>query len=344
MRLHDELVAAFTQRLADEGSRRVRLDRLVGLLVELRPELATASDRFARLAEIVEALGADGVVVAAKVVDVRHGVALPRSVHVTAELRVRGPNPAATHPWLPVLGWCGERRWPPKTLALLMQVNEWLARNPDRDVVPVRERSLEVLGDDKALGTLLRGSLARPEVRAALRVVDVHPPMPIDEVPGADGRGVLVVENGTTFHSLRTAAEAHAVAGRSVAWRWIGYGAGGQLATLLPSLANLRPDRIAYFGDVDPEGLLWAYQGAQAGRIGHELPELVPHVALYEALLDTGRPQIRPRRGAWPQTGLAWLGERVAGRLVRLLPDDRWLAQEWVGLEHLRRDTTWLGI
>lgn len=88
-------------------------------------------------------------------------------------------------------------------------------------------RSLEVAGDDKALGRLLRSPLDRPEVIEALAVKWVHPPTAVEEVPGATGRGVLIVENGTPFHSVLEAARSHAAAGRPVAWRWVGYGAGG---------------------------------------------------------------------------------------------------------------------
>jgi len=312
------------------------------LLVELQPELVVAPGRFARLGEVLAALSAGDVLVPAKNLVARHGVLLPNSVLICRDPVLKRPNPATTYPWVPVLGWCGDGRpWPDATFRKLTRVSDWLARNPGRLLVPVRERSLEILEEDKTLGRLLEGPLGRADVIQELAVEFVHPPMAVTEVGGVAGRGVLVVENGTTFHSLVRAATVHAGSGLDVAWRWIGYGAGRQLGSILPSLADREPSTLAYFGDLDPEGLEIAAEGAAACREGR-LPELRPHAALYEALLSTGRPQRRPSRKMWPERGLAWLGPILADRVREILPDDLWLAQEWVGLERLLADRLWL--
>jgi hypothetical protein len=337
-----DVTAQVVAALARWPRGRIRLDELVALLVEAQPELAASHDRTERLVALVEVLGADGTLSPTKSVIRRHGADLPSSFRLVDTEAGGATNPALRHPWVPLLAWCADRRWPAPTFEHLVRLNRWLAQRPDELLeVPVRERSLEVLGDDKALGKLLRGSLGTPDVVAALAIHDAHPPMAVDEVAGAAGRGVLVVENGTTFWSALRAARKHAAAGRSVAWRWIGCGAGRQLASLVPSLGALEPDHLAYFGDLDPEGVTIAWEGARAAA-NHGLPPLQPQATLYRALLDNGIDQHRPGRDPWPTDGLGWLGPSRATEVTDRFGDDAWLSQEWVGLSWLLDNEGWL--
>lgn len=323
---------------------RIGPDDLMEELVRLSPDLATSAGRVARLAEAIGVLVANGILEPSKATAPRQRIRLAKSYLIRRDETPQPPLPALSHPWIPLMAWCAAHRWPnEETYGHVMAVNRWLARHPDGvTIVPVRERSLEITGDDKALGKLLAGPFKpRSELFGALSVREAPPPMATAEVPGATGRGILVVENGTTFHSLHSAATTHADAGRAVPWRWIGYGAGRQLGAILPSLTSVGPDHVSYFGDLDPEGLEIAAAGARAAR-GCDLRRLVPHAALYRALLDLGRPQHRPGRKSWPLEGLTWLGSELAGLASARLGSEAWLAQEWVGLTWLSRETEWL--
>ena len=340
------LAEAMASRLA--GARRVRWTAhdLAGLLAAVRPELAVSAERYVLLAEVVAELAAADAVRPTKAEVRMGGVTLPRSVEVVGARRPPAPeNPALRHPWAPVMAWAASgRRRPDATHAALVAISDWVGAHPSPDVVPVRERSLEVLGDDKALERLLAGPLrGRDEVVRALAVERVHPPMALGAVGGATGRDVLVVENGTTFHSALRAARAHAAAGTPVRYAHVGYGAGEQLATLLPSLASLRPAGLDYFGDLDPEGLRFAARGAAAcGPAG--LPPLRPAAVLYELLLARGAAQRKARPAPWPPEGMAWLGDRLAAgvrAVTGAAGDGGWLAQEWVGVVVLRADDGW---
>lgn len=89
---------------------------------------------------------------------------------------------------------------------LLAAVNDWLARG-DRRLVPVRERSLEVFGDEKLLETLLLGRLFGPgRLTLDLLWAESCWPEVVESVagPGADW---LIVENYTTYVSVSRAAQ-----------------------------------------------------------------------------------------------------------------------------------------
>lgn len=340
-----DAIAGQLANLARDWPRsRINPDDLMGELVRANPEMAVSAGRFARLKEAIDVLVANGILAPSKAFAPRQGIGLAKSYLILRAERPTTRPPARSHPWIPLMAWCAARRWPnEETYGHVVAVNRWLASHSDDvAVVPVRERSLEITGDDKALEKLLDGPFKpRSDVLRALAVRDAPPPMAITEVHDATGRGILVVENGTTFHSIVEAASCHAERERPVAWKWVGYGAGRQLGVILPSLAAMRPSPIAYFGDLDPEGLEIAAAGAVAARDGH-LGQLLPHTCLYRALLKSGRPQHRESRKAWPIEGLAWLGTELADSVVGRLGTNRWLAQEWIGLTWLSRETDWL--
>lgn len=340
--LADELYGALVAR----GRVRAQLDDLLAVLIALRPDVATSSDRYRRLADVLGELTASGSIVPS-VGQVRRGdVGLPRSVEMTGTSSRRSPrkaNPALTHPWVPSMRWAAEIPRGSKLFRQLVQLNAWCAAHSTSDVVPVRERSLEIFGDDKELGRLLLGALAAPGRRPAeLRVEVVHPPMAVERVAAATGGSMLVVENGTTFRSVLRAARRHAAGGVPVAVCWVGYGAGNQLASILPSVVALdpRPARLLYFGDLDPPGLTMAADAA-AVCAAHGLPALEPHALLYRWLIEAGRPQQHANRAAWPRPGLDWLECDLATLVVDRLGTSHWLAQEWVGATMLAARPAW---
>jgi hypothetical protein len=119
-------------------------------------------------------------------------------------------------------------------------------------VVPLRERSLEILGDEKALDRLQLTDLFAPG-RLALGLLAarrVAPPFHTVRVSG--GPILLVVENSDTFDSLRTALQS-----RPERVGLVGWGAGAAFTASVLSLdaAAEGITDIAYFGDLDRNGL-----------------------------------------------------------------------------------------
>ena len=228
-------------------------------------------------------------------------------------------------------------------VADLSRVAAWLAAGgADRPVVPSRERSLQVFGDEKRLDGLVAGRLFTAGVLSLelLRAEPVPLPLTATWVPGrrSGEARCLVVENHHTWVSLlrRAWATAGAHAGVHVGW-----GAGKQFPQGMAGVRLLEPPvaAVAYFGDVDAGGLTTARTAAdRAGE--HGLPPVLPALGLYDLLFRVGRPQ---RVGssldaAAAAERAAWLG-RLAEPAAEYLRDGYRLAQEWVGTEVLAGTT-----
>lgn len=330
------MIDPLAERLRGWPRQRVTLDELEKVLLELRPELATSSEKAVRLAAVIEELSVAGVVTPSVKTARRLGVRLPASVIVVRPKPARPANRAPSHPWVEELAWAAGRQWPTSTFDRLVQLNDWLARNPGARPAPVRERSLEVFGEDKELGYLLTGVLGEPGRQPpGLAVFSVSAPMVVRAV-GPDPEPVLlVVENATTYHSVLAVA-GHQRPGIG----WVGYGAGERVDGAIASLADLPLDRLLYFGDLDRRGLAIA---ATADRVGQArgLPPLEPHRGLYEALLERGRPQ-STSPFTWPELGLCWLGAHLSEAVQHHLGTGSWLAQEWVSRTAMEDDPSLL--
>lgn len=58
--------------------------------------------------------------------------------------------------WRPQLRWAADvRDWSPRRLRDLLAINRWLGGADQLPVVPLRERSVQLFGDEKRLGALL---------------------------------------------------------------------------------------------------------------------------------------------------------------------------------------------
>ncbi|WP_346622896.1 hypothetical protein [Blastococcus montanus] len=221
--------------------------------------------------------------------------------------------------------------------------------------MPLRERSLELFGDEKRLDALMAGRLFASG-GLTLQLLRCHlVPMPFAAqcVPGATPAEVelLVAENHHTYASLLEATRVHAVAGGPA--RWVGYGGGRQFCSAVASVPLLQPApaRIQYFGDLDLRGLeipaaasATLYDDIEsrgpATRAG--LPPVDPAMPLYEALLAHGHRAAAtavPSRAA--AAAAAWPGP-LADTAAGVLTSGQRMAQEAVGLEKLLLHPGWL--
>ena len=213
--------------------------------------------------------------------------------------------------------------------------------------MPLRERSLELFGDEKRLDGLLGTRLFTSGALTLdlLRCHQVPVPFAAQWVPGrpedAGGVTLLVAENHHTYASLLEATRAHAATGGP--GRHVGYGVGGQFSAVVTSVTLLRPTptRIRYFGDLDLRGLEIPARAA-AAAVAAGLPPVLPAAALYEALIGHGRPaKTAPVADSAAATAAAWLGP-LAATASALLCSGRRMAQEAVGLELLLAHPEWL--
>jgi len=266
----------------------------------------------------------------------------PLPLHVTRTrpapvTATAGPARPAEPVWHALLSWVPEflasGRPTPTERTLLVGVQRLLAAAgaPPARGVPLRERSLELLGDEKALDSLLRGRLflAGRLSLGLLGAERVVPPLVVtDTSPGAD---VLLVENYATYFTLGRALVGHTNVGRVI------WGAGNQVTQLLPQVSIRPGGRIWYFGDLDVRGLeIGAAATATAAALG--LPPLAPSADLYVLLLTHGRRA--PVGGRVPSPGrvadaVRWLPEALRPIAAPLLHGGLRLAQEAVGVDLL---------
>jgi hypothetical protein len=221
------------------------------------------------------------------------------------------------------------------------QVNLWLHQSRDRFIVPSRERSLEVFGDEKALDRLVGTVLFGP-VRLTLdllRCRRVVPRLHCESV--GDGDVLLVVENSDTFDSILTVLRGrddHRVG--LVGW---GAGTGFEASVLSIPLVGRPISEIRYFGDLDENGLRIP---ANASTITQSegLTPVVPAPGLYRALLQRGVRQHGQRRLLLEATDklVSWLDPTQRTAAGILLTEGARIAQEAVGLSYLTGHDDWL--
>lgn len=230
--------------------------------------------------------------------------------------------------WLPELGF-----WTDLTASELVTakvINDWLLRRRGKFLrVPLRERSLEIFGDEKYLdlrvreNALFSGRLPLASIGAFL----VPHPLPY-RAADVLGQPVLVVENHHTYWSL---AEWNVQVRRYAA---IIYGAGKAFCSSGPALQEAirecRADGALYFGDLDPSGILIPLRFNEAnGAL------VFPAIDLYRFALERGNrrgPVIRITGDE--KAAQRWLPE-LNDQICALWASDHWIPQESLGTEQL---------
>jgi hypothetical protein len=240
--------------------------------------------------------------------------------------------------WEPELAFLHEGRVN-LPFAELFKLNQFFkARSARREIVPIKERSLEIFGDEKRLDVLYLSSLFRAgrlELRRDLSCEVIGIPFAWKRGPSvAWERPIIAIENAATWHSYcRWNADRGAFSA-------IVYGDGNRfvegiryLKDLFVELGGIR--RILYFGDLDPQGLLIP-QEASGRAEAADLPHIEPHVWSYRKLLQIAEGRGQPWQGEpISETLCDWLGE-PAEQVQQLFAAGKRIAQEHLGWKVLR--------
>ncbi len=265
--------------------------------------------------------------------------ALPKFLILSRDRPV--PEPRRVVVWHPSLAWVPQADLTRSQLYTMERVNQWLHDSRDHLVVPSRERSLEVFGDEKALDRLAGSALFGPG-RLTLGLLGCRRVAPrLHYESAGDGDLLLVVENSDTFDSLLTVLRDrgdHRVG-------LVGWGAGTGFEASVLSIARI--DRtiteVRYFGDLDENGLRVP---ASAGElaVSVRLPPVRPAAGLYEVMFRQGAPQSGQRMLSAESAAdlVTWLSPDQRAQAARLLVTGQRLAQEAVGLSYLSRHEDWL--
>lgn len=320
--------------------RRMAIEDVWQILDTVDPATRTFLHRRQLLAEALTELAAAQVIQlpAQASYDRTEQPALPRFITLPGSCGMQQPSSSLV--WHPALSWAADAAIASTQRPVLEKINRWLFASRGNLVVPLRERSLEILGDEKALDRLQTTGLFGPgrltlELLGARRVAP-----PIHAVRIGDGPVLLVVENSDTFDSLRTVLATGPGRVGLVAW-----GAGAAFeASVLSIAAIAHPIReIAYFGDVDAKGLQIPGNATRL-TVANRLPSIRPAIGLYSALQRVGTRQPgQPRLNAETAARLsAWLEPQHHDWALAALTAGTRIAQEAVGLAYLTDNRDWL--
>ena len=244
--------------------------------------------------------------------------------------------------WSPKLAFLATSRTGVASEDLVKLNTFFLSDRGLRAVVPIKERSLEIFGDEKRLDALLATSLfrnGRLDATKDLHCEIVGEPFGWKRGPAqAKMQPIIVIENAGTWHSYcRWNTETKFFSA-------VVYGCGNRFAdgvqhltTIFEELEGAR--RILYFGDLDPQGLLIPLEASgRAESFG--LPIIEPHLWSYKQLLKLGAGKSQAWDGEPPLLSLFdWLPS-LAEPVRSLFSLNQRLAQEHVGWEFLRLVTT----
>jgi hypothetical protein len=328
------LAAAMADAVAGAPRRRVPLSTLLAAAAAVDRTGAVSAGWRTRIAAAIEELANTGA------------VELPRTRWDTAALPplpayvTRPTSPQAGEAGAEVIVWHAELGWAAELDAagklshperrFLVHVSTWLQRRGNT-VVPQRERSLDICGDEKALDAWVFTPLFAPGrlTYEMLRCEPCWPPVH-QEILGPGPW--LIVENWTPYRTLTNAARRCRWDGRLI------WGAGNQVGTRLTTLAATEgaPSKLWYFGDVDTAGFRMARMAAgraETLRFG----ELQAARELYQVCCDNGAARPTANRAlddlrGWTES---WLGGTLGQEVGEIVAGGGRIVQETVGAELL---------
>jgi hypothetical protein len=260
-------------------------------------------------------------------------------IPLAAETRWREIRLIREFNWEPALAFLRDARIN-VPFAELCQLNDFLkAGTNGQDIVPVKERSLQIFGDEKRLDAMLASALFRSErldIRAHLRCEIVGEPLPWKRGPkAAADQPIIVIENAATWHSYCRWNEERRLFSAVV------YGCGNRFIDGVRYFKDVfdelsGPRKLLYFGDLDPQGLaIPQIASARAQKLGS--PPIEPHTWSYRQLLILGSGKGQPWEGdLLPPKLCDWLGELAEPARLIIAAGQR-LPQEHLGWEFLQK-------
>jgi hypothetical protein len=328
-------MSEFLASIAESRTKKIVLDELKRVFYTLNPDVINSPDRSTRLLAALRELEQQGAIrlPASSSWDNRGNPALPLFVTLVREAD-RDTRDYSFEPWLPEFGF-----WPQLSgnqLEDAKAINDWLLRRRAAFLpVPLKERSLEIFGDEKRLDALRSGAFlfGGRMALAAIGAFHVPAPLPYRQAMSESTR-LLVVENHNSFWSF---SEWNKTAGR---YRAVVYGAGngfsGAGEALVQVVHEVCGEDIEYLGDLDPKGMHIPLDFNRLARnwgVG-----VSPAVEWYDWLLERGRQRTKPSgQIALDESAVRWLGEQMGTKLIALWKEGLWIPQESLGYEQLVR-------
>jgi hypothetical protein len=305
---------------------------------QMYPKIAVSSDARIRLMEILNQLVAESKIhlpVGKRGWDRTAKTGIPIWIEIFREKKDEVLPRMDEIVWPPELQFAAtlESRVHQETL---LQIRDWLAAGGRKaSLVPLKERSASIFGDEKRLDKLMKTELFGPGA-LTLELLHCYPIFPdlIWEKGNAEASAILIIENSNTYHSF---CRWNRVSGCYAACI---YGNGFTIHHTCKELPRVlqetNPDaKLEYFGDLDATGI----------RIPLHLSTLlntrvVPAEFWYEVLItrfeQTEKKPVKATPGAWTANELNWFTAPLRLRIEQVFRAGYRLAQEFVGTDHLR--------
>lgn len=327
---------------ASGGRAKLKLDVVQAEFLKAFPHFQGSADRRDRLRAVLDELAIAGSV--RLPADELSGwerapvPALPKWI-----LFVRGPAQQKeefdhrSFPWVPELAFvAGLRalRHPNE----VRRIHEFLKNGGrQRPVVPVKERSYEIFGDEKRLDSL-QNSQMFTEGRLTLEILrcrQVPASLPCVPAPGNAKEPWLILENESTFHSfcrLNRLVNQHSgiILGSGIAV----LRAREFLAGLLHSSSDGQTKQFLYFGDLDHDGIQIPFQLNQRLRNQFGI-QVRPAEQYYQWLLEVRGIEGSTSPAERRSTTVAWFSPPLRDRIGTALVQPRPVVQEAIGWEFL---------
>jgi hypothetical protein len=248
------------------------------------------------------------------------------------------------YPWLPQLRWVVQLpALPQEYEVFLKRVQHALREGTLQRQAPLKYRSLQLTGDEKRLGELMRSPLFRPGRLSleALGCIPDIPPLTLEEI--GEANAALVFENAAVFR----------IAGQILKqcpgspYGLLGFGAGTSFerSVLHFQFLERQITRIEYVGDLDRPGLRIARGAAQQAQIAG-LPPVVPAHGIHQAMLASirhfGYPdgleyrEKEQRNDPGDGELISWLPKNIQMECLRIIQAGRRIPEEVLGPDELQ--------
>lgn len=345
----------FAEALRQASADRVTVDLPViwQCFHAVRPELRAAVASRARLADDLRALADAGILSfpASKTSFDRTALPpLPQFVRFLTAPAAADPRfDHQTFPWsLPMSFVAGLARVPNPEQA--RRLNDFFRKGgASRPMVPVKERSYGIFGDEKILERILDGQFGY-EGRLTLELLRCYrvPLVPVHLTFEQGGADVLIVENEATFDTARRWNR------QRLHFRAVIYGRGKEVektTDFLLTEIQPKPGVLYYFGDLDRHGIVMPYRLSRA-LVQQGGRPLLPALASYRRLLQQAPSAVTSlefaenRESAGENSGQVWRGAldwfppELRAPIESLLNTDQRIAQEAIGWELLEQETS----
>ena len=216
----------------------------------------------------------------------------------------------------------------------LIKLNEFFRSGHGQIEINIKERSLQIFGDEKRLDALRTTTLFREDrlTLRALRCYAVSEPLAWERGPNTAG-SILVIENACTWDTYcRWNREAGFFSG-------IVYGGGNRFMDSVSRLRDVFSEiggdqPILYFGDLDPQGLRIPRVASKAA-VKAGLPPVLPDLWSYAHLLGIGLQNPLEVESDVTDLEFEWMGNQ-AQEVRELFKKKFRIAQESINWEWIR--------